>query len=445
MAKLYLIRRNLESFAGPMTLNDMRDAYKRMAFGLQDEVSGHCGPWVTFDDLPAIKKYYPEVARIVNDEMLAGWGISGAAVRIVNEDTKRIDMRQQKGLGLAITFLVIAVVAFVAAVYMANSAKLSGKFKDTKEDVTLEKLQGFIDRNDSNGFNAIVSTNLDQILDKFRKGKKLDNRWLPYLRAYAFANDGSIPTLNSKILRGETLAAAPVDCSLKAWRLNWRSSVKIWNEVIVERKMLRTHWSRLLAWDPYWIKRRVDRKGWLGLNSYYVACLIMAERAVTELMSDVSLVSNSSDWEKIGITKIKQRLQWQLDIARSGTSSVPTAPVEGNTLSLWTCFEGAKDIKELANCRVVMGEEQDPLGMYNEERFGWNIARLVFNTRGAIPVELQPTLLAYSMKLPKIDFFTRLDYRVEQKVLKAVARGNMPIEKIVEKQQSELADIRINP
>jgi hypothetical protein len=124
---------------------------------------------------------------------------------------------------------------------------------------------------------------------------------------------------------------------------------------------------------------------------------------------------------------------------------VPTQPVEGNVLSVWTCFEGAKDIKELANCRVAMGDDQDPLGIYNEERFGWNIARLVFSSRGILPPELQPTILAYSLKLPKIDFFTRLDYRAEQKVLKAIARAALPIEKTVEKQQSELLDIRIIP
>lgn len=445
MAKLYLIRRNLESFTGPMTLNEMRDAYKSMTFGLQDEVSGHCGPWVTFDDLPAIKKYYPEVARIVNDEMLAGWGVSGGAVRIVNEDTKRIEIRKQKGLGLAITFLVVAVVAFVAAIYMANNAKLSGKFRENREDVTLEKLQGYIDRNDANGFNTIMSNNMEQVLEKFKKGKKPDNRWLPYLRNYAFTNEGSIAGLNPKILRGDIVSAAPVDCSLKAWRLHWRASVKNWNDMIVDRKMVRAHWGRMLAWDPHWIRRRADQQEWLGLSSYYVACLVMADKAITELMSDVTLVNNSSDWEKIGITKIKQRMQWMLDISRSGTSSIPSAPAVDNTLSIWTCFEAAKDIRELAACRTSMSEDQDPLGAYNEERFGWNLARIVFTSRGPLPVELQPTIAAYASKLAKVDFFTRFDFRPEQKILRTISRTNTAIEKVVEKHQAEMPDIRINP
>lgn len=445
MAKLYLIRRNLESFTGPMTLNEMRDAYKRMAFGLQDEVSGHCGPWVTFDDLPSIKKYYPEVARIVNDEMLAGWGVSGAAVRIVNEDTKRINIRKQKGLGLAITFLVIALVAFIAAIYMANNAKLSGKFRESKEDITLEKLKSLTDRNDLTAFNTLVGANIEQMVDKYKRAKKPDNRWLPYFRLYAFSNEGAVPGLNPKILRGEVVSSAPVDCSLKAWRMYWRSSVKNWNDLIVDRKLVRAHWGRLLAWDPYWIRRRTDREGWMGLSNYYVGCLLMADKAITELLSDVTLVNNASDWERIGITKIKQRLQWLLDISRSGTSSVPTTPALDNTLSIWTCFEGAKDIRELAACRTSMSESQDQLSSYNEERFGWNLARIVFTSRGQLPPELLSTISAYSSKLSRVDVFTRLDFRTEQRVLKAISRSSLPIEKIVEKQQLDLPDVRINP
>lgn len=445
MAKLYLIRRNLESFTGPLTLNEMRDAYKRMAFGLQDEVSGHCGPWIAFDDLPAIKKHYPEVARIVNDEMLAGWGVSGAAVRIVNEDTKRIDVRKQKGLGLAITFLLIAVVAFVAAIYMANNARLSGKFREVREDVTIEKLQGFVDRNDFAGLNSILANNLDQVLEKFRKAKKPDPRWLPYLRAYAFSNDGNLPGINPKILRGDNISAAPIDCSLKTWRAQWRASVKNWNEMIVDNKLVRSHWGRLLAWDPHWIRRRADKKNWPGLNSYYIGCLMMAEKALNELMTDVTLVSNASDWEKIGITKIKQRLQWMLDISRSGTSSIPTAPVAENSLSLWTCFEAARDVKELAACRSGMTDETDPMSAYNEEKFGWNFARIVFAARGTVPAELQPAITAYSTKLPKVDYFTRLDFRMEHKILRAVGRFNQPIERVIERQQAETPEIRILP
>src|SRR4051812_38773305 len=99
MSKFYLIRRNLEAFIGPMTLAEMKEAYKRMQFGLQDEVSGHCGPWVSFDNIERVRKHYPEVARIVSEDMLAGWGVSQPeAVRLAPEETKRIDTRSQKGV-----------------------------------------------------------------------------------------------------------------------------------------------------------------------------------------------------------------------------------------------------------------------------------------------------------------------------------------------------------
>src|SRR4051812_11628672 len=134
MAKLYLIRRNLENFSGPMTLGEMKEAYKRMAFGLQDEVSGHCGPWVSLEDLVRVKKHYPEVARIVNEEMLAGWGLSDHSARkIVQEETQKVSVKGTRGLGLALTFLVIALVAFVAAVYMASANRFSGRSRDVPQ------------------------------------------------------------------------------------------------------------------------------------------------------------------------------------------------------------------------------------------------------------------------------------------------------------------------
>ena len=98
----------MPTFAGPMPLSEMKESYKRMQFGLQDEVTGHCGPWVPFDDLERIKKHYPDIARIVNDEMLAGWGVSDHSTRVVNEDTKRLKASSTRGVGLAIAFLVIA-------------------------------------------------------------------------------------------------------------------------------------------------------------------------------------------------------------------------------------------------------------------------------------------------------------------------------------------------
>ena len=80
--KLYLIRVNLESFIGPYTLSEVRSAYKRMLFGLQDEIAASNMPWVSFDDLLQVKEHYPELMKFVKQEMLSGWAVTDQSVQI---------------------------------------------------------------------------------------------------------------------------------------------------------------------------------------------------------------------------------------------------------------------------------------------------------------------------------------------------------------------------
>jgi hypothetical protein len=49
----------MERFLGPYTLKQVKDAYGRMEFGLQDEVAGSLRQWVAFDDFESIRKHYP--------------------------------------------------------------------------------------------------------------------------------------------------------------------------------------------------------------------------------------------------------------------------------------------------------------------------------------------------------------------------------------------------
>lgn len=445
MAKLYLIRRNLETFTGPMTLSEMKEAYKRMAFGLQDEVSGHCGPWVSFDNLPEIKKYYPEIARIVNEDMLAGWGVSDHGVRIPNEDTKRIEVKQSKGIGLALTFLVIALVAFVAAVYMANGSRMSGK-AGPDSDLKPEDLQQFLDKNDANGFEAYMADHGPELADRVSRPKKPEPQWLPYLRHWAFAHEGMVSGLPPKLLRGDGAPMAPIDCSLKMWRRRWRASLKGWNDFIAQKKLVRQHWARVLAWDPHWIRRR-DNKGWLGQENYYVGCLVMAQKSLAELYNDPSLVTSAADWDKIGINKVKQRVDWLTEVTATGQSSQSTQPQTGNGLSVWTCYEAARDVKDLQKCRDTLGNA--PSGdevwqAYNDERLGWSLLRIAAAQKGSLAPELLAALTNYSQKTNKTDHFTRFDYRAELKLMKALVKQGQPVEKTVEKTQAEYPDVKLS-
>ena len=71
--KLYLIRVDMERFIGPLTLREVRESYRRMEFGLQDEIAASNRAWVAFDDLERVKRYYPELVGLIKREMLSGW------------------------------------------------------------------------------------------------------------------------------------------------------------------------------------------------------------------------------------------------------------------------------------------------------------------------------------------------------------------------------------
>jgi hypothetical protein len=454
MAKLFLIRRNMETFTGPLTLAEMKDAHKRMQFGLSDEVSGHCGPWVQFDKINEIKRHYPEIARVVHEEMLAGWGVSDhTGARLVggggDGDTKRLAVKPQRGVGLALTFLVIALVAFAAAVYMASGGgRFSGKAGTPSKEVSPKDAQGFLDRSEFAQFDEYMGGNVDGIVQSINLDKKLETAWLPYLRLYAFNHEGAIPGFPVKTLRGQAAASAPSDCSLKQWRKRWRSSYKQWIQLIGERKLVRSHWARMLAWDPHWIRRR-DNKGWIGNQNYYTACLTMADRALDELSSDTSLVQNAGDWARMGYPQVKRRLIWILEIARDGHSVAGAPGDAANALSVWTCMEQARDLKSLSKCKegLIGGTaEQDAFLSYTDERYAWNALRIAATTPGAIAAETVSQLDKLAAKAGKGDFYTRFDYRAEQKLLKTLSKatpGEKGVDKIVEKVSAEFPDVNL--
>ena len=85
-----------------------------------------------------------------------------------------------------------------------------------------------------------------------------------------------------------------------------------------------------------------------------------------------------------------------------------------------------------------------PLLAYNEERYGWNMLRLVSATRGNLPADLVGQLLQQGEKMNPEDHFTRFDYRPEARLFVSLARAGMPTEKAIEKAQSEFPTVKLS-
>ena len=449
MAKLYLIRRNLETFAGPMSLSEMKDAYERLQFGLQDEISGHCGPWIPLDDLERIKKHYPEVARILNEDLLKQWGVgTQPATPSGAEDTRQLKAESTRGIGLAVAFLLIALVAFVAAIYMANGTKLSSKNKDATPDPRPDEAQILLDRGDRLGFDAYMLTHADQWVEALTRQRAPEASLLPHLRLFAFSHEGQIAGLDSKILRGGGAPAAPIDCSLKAWKGRWRAAAADFGDFLDGHQLVRAHWARLLAWDPHWIRRR-DNKGWLGPQNYYAGCLAMAERAFASVESELAGSVDSGQ-----LTAIRSRLAWLVEAARGEGAAqlVTTAAGGGETakaavLPSLTCMEMARTLPALEACRTMTNPDPTTSAYqaYLDQRFGWNLLRLATGQRGSLGAELLAALGPQAARMEPEDQFTRFDYRAETRLIRTLSRpAASPVEKILERTQAEFPDVHLS-
>ncbi len=450
MTKLYLIRRNLETFIGPLSAPELKDSFQKMEFGLQDEISGSCGSWITLDNTEKLRKHYPEIARIVLDDQ-GNWAVSNHDTSHSNLGASSKQKSRKKphtlsGLGWAISLLVIAAIALSSAIYFAITGKLLILTKEQDNPYLFDELKTLQDRQDEIGLAKFMDKNLREIVERTTRPKKAELQWMPYLRSHAFKYDGSIEGLPHRLLRGEGMTHTPMDCSLKTWNTRWRGAIKSINELVQQYRLVNNHWARILAWDPHWIRRR-DHKGWLKGESYYLGCTLMAEQALKELFSDVTLVSQSGDWEKLGLTKVKTRLAWLVETQKSGAfNTQPTLPQSGDLLSLWTCYESSAEVKHLAQCRDSFTAPMDETTQsYSDDRFGWNLLRIVMASKTPPPTEVLQAMTQLLPKIQKGDQFSRLDYRIEIKIWRAIVKQPTMIDKILEKSQQESSEFRLIP
>ena len=450
MPKLYLVRRSIETFAGPMTLEEMKSAHQRMAFGLEDEVSGHCGPWVSFDDLPSTKKHYPEIARIVHEDMLSGWGLSEqSALRIVGEDTKKLRAGRPRSLVLGLMFFLIATSALAAAVYMAGSSKFLGRSAPPEKGLpTVAGLADLLGRNDEQVFYDTMSSSIEKIVSKALGSREMFRLWIPYLRRFAFVEDGAIKGLPASLLRGQQSRAAPVDCSRLSWRRRWQASAGKWSTILDGQALARAHWARLIAWDPHWIKRRrpVD---WQEPFNYYVGCLAMAEVALADLIAEEEeLPANVWSSKQMKQARaIKSRLRRQLDIAAGRRPAVLSYHgSSSNVLNLWNCFETASNSDQLDQCRISNPMISRKWQVYAEERWRWHQLRL--STEALLSSEaVSSASIALCSLSPRdsnsSDYFTRFDYEPERQFCQLATKPGLAVQPLLREVEGRYPGVKL--
>ena len=442
MARLYLVRRGLESFLGPMPVSELKTHWQRMAFGAQDEISGHCGPWITIENTSQLSKAYPEVAKALLDESGEGWkGNSGTRRIAIEPDAARVTAERRRTMALALLFLTIAVTAAATAVWLASSgASFSARSADAAPLPTTADVHVLLTKPDPEGLQALLAPREHELLLKMTRSREAFSEWIPYMRAYAFMRGGEIEGLSPKLLRGPGAMTAPTDCSTKAWRKRWRESTKQWSGVVSGRQLVRTHWSRLLLWDPHWIRRR-EVAGWIEPRNYHEACLGSALAALTEIKTERAALPGAEPMEipEADYAAIKRRLQWLVEMSVLDEPLVaPPPPESGNFLASLTCIEAGGG----SSCMTGVRAGELAAG-YLDERLGWFQLKQAIRLAPAPDPSLQADLTARWSRLLAGDSHTRLDYLPELRLVAGDWKMNVELPPQDPERAAEQLDVKI--
>lgn len=340
MERLYLIRVGMERFLGPFTLKQVQEAYQKMQFGLQDEISASLRQWVSFDNVEGIRRHYPELVQVIHTEMMAGWGMTVPPGKDVPHGRMRLGEtrfnRPPPPPKTSLYFLIfLAALAILIAIFSYRDGEWINPIAYLRDHSYYQAKSQLGDRYNVR-FEAYMDRNRTDIL-KAMKTKKAQERWLPYVRAVAFARDGRWEGVSARRLRGAAENVLPQDCSVAAWDERWKNSRSEWAAFVDGRLLLKSDWSRILMMDTHWIKNRSPMPGWMEPGSYYEACLQMARKSLERFANDDADAKT-----------ILARLRWQLS-AISGASQTTEYEMSG-TLWALSCLEDAHVSQDLKLC-----------------------------------------------------------------------------------------------
>jgi hypothetical protein len=471
MGRLYLIRKQNLQFVGPMSLLEFKERLHKMEFGIQDEVSAHCQPWVMLDRASHIKKCYPELTDIIGSELPAAWREETSHARIVTKQGRKIDSsrseisssfssrkeaRRRSSSASSSSgknneyytapkspypklFFVTLLFGVGCGVGFMGYQKMSNKAAD-EAIPTLAEVNAMVQDPDPSNFLSQFGPHVAVISTKIAKARDDRTPWTPYIRYYAFLTTGMPTNVSSRLVKGPIPAYAPQDCTVDFWNKKWLESKQQTSETVVGSAMYKNAWTKLLSLDPYWIKRRPS-KGWIKPKSWFEGCLMTANTALKSMIEATPIGQKSADqkWADSDILMMMQkRLQFQLEIVQKYKSPPPTTAMnnEGSTyVQSLTCLNSADQMASIPLCKVN-SEDAGVIAMA-EDYASFQSLRVGLDKFASLAMpEYQDWINSSLPKLATEDAMNKLDYGPELKFVKdAIAkRGKMTpgSEKIVQ-------------
>jgi len=431
--RLYLIRKNLEGFLGPFSHEEMRRSFRRMEFGLQDEVAASFREWVAFDDVERIKIHYPEISDFVRREMLGGWGVSRPPQKMGTQTPRATGDNNKKNSATLLFLILILAVLGVGAFWAWREGDIPARlFPQGYPNV--DRAHTLLAEDRGNAFDAYIDRFRSEILSDAQSRASSFRDWIPYIRAYAFRREGRFEGLNPQLLRGIEAINAPRECSVSAFKKAWVKNDGEWTSFLNGTSLPGNDWMRLLTWDPAWIIRRSPQLGWVSPESYHEACLMMALKALGQISQEIKDPSETRDI-------VKARLQWLMQMVR-GTASVQEVALSG---SLWalSCLESSIAVEALNECRTSVEFAHDWDLLF---RFRSNLtqARLVA-ARGPVlsARDLDDLRQVLGLLKPK-DPYTRFEYDAELRFYQQLVINGGRVQKAAEYIKERFPDVNLS-
>jgi hypothetical protein len=282
MTRLYLVRRQLENFLGPYTAKQVEEQYDSLTFGSADEISGNCGPWVSFEQKSKLKEFYPEIYSLMSPKLHYAAPRSHEG-RKIRSSSRGKSKRLRNRLFIAVAVLILSVVGYLKSDQMM--------YLIDKDHVSLEldEAKHLIATNQKDKFMRYLQLNIEQAVSRATKDSDGYHRWIPILRAYSFWGSGGVTNLNNAAIRGRDRFFAPKNCTKAAWEKRWlKAKDEIYPFIQGEYSSPKV-WIRALLWEPQWISWRGNHKGWIVPKNYYSLCSEMALKSFQGVKEELEL------------------------------------------------------------------------------------------------------------------------------------------------------------
>jgi hypothetical protein len=451
--RLYLVRRDSREFIGPMVLAELRQRLSRLEFGMQDEVSGHCGPWVVLDQKEILTLHYPEIAELLQDSLPLSWREVTNHARVISRQDARRDRsgrsRSTRRGGAKTTTedfnaylkqrrlrqkIVWASIIFVVSSLTALGVWMAGRGDDLP---SLSEISTLANKSDNREFMDVMASRVIPAAARIAKSPKTMTVWIPYLRMYAFNSGGVIEGVSARQLRGDLPQGAPADCGVDFLKRKWRENAEQIVQFSQGRTLSKNPWTRILAMDPQWVRRR-PAKGWIKPRNFYEACLMNGIAAIRSLAGEPDLGADPKDGltpELLGL--ISRRLQAQLELLTVGQTNVPTD--RSSVLGALTCLESSQKMGDIDACK----NRSDPqFQALLDERVAMALLRMALSASSVkVDTEWMTAMQQVASKIMAEDVMSRSDLSPEGQIIGFLLMG-MGVDQAINKTELDHQDVR---